>query len=64
MRPHKPMNDLKLTEIMIQIHARHQMLQYYTREGRETDLFIMLSDLEGLTHKAQIGLNEIRFGKG
>ena len=48
---------------MMQIHAKHQMLEYLTREGREADLFMVLSDLESLTHKAQIRLNEIRFGK-
>ena len=63
-RPHKPLNvDLKLIELMTEIHAKHQMLEYLTREGREADLFMALSDLEGLTHKAQIRLNEIRFGK-
>ena len=60
-RPHKPLNDLYLTNLMVEIHAKHQMLEYLTREGREADLFIMLSDLEGLTHKAQIRLNELRW---
>ena len=46
---------------MVEIHAKHQMLEYLTREGREADLFLMLSDLEGLTHKAQIRLNELRW---
>ena len=62
-RPHKPLNELKLTELVREIHAKHQMIDYYTREGREADLFMVLSDLESLTHKAQIRLNEIRFGK-
>ena len=62
-RPHKPLNELKLTEYLREIHAKHQMIDYYTREGRETELFMVLSDLESLTHKAQIRLNEIRFGK-
>ena len=64
MKPHKPLNvDLKLIELMTEIHAKHQLISYYTREGREADLFMVLSDLESLTQKAQIRLNEIRFGK-
>ena len=62
-RPHKPLNDLYLTNLMVEIHAKHQMLEYLTREGREGDLFMALSDLESLTHKAQIRLNEIRWPK-
>ena len=62
-RPHKPLNELKLTELLREIHAKHQMIDYYTREGREADLFMVLSDLEALTHKAQIRLNEIRWPK-
>ena len=63
-RPHKPLNvDLPLIDLMTEIHAKYQMISYYTREGREAELFMALSDLESLTHKAQIRLNEMRFGK-
>lgn len=57
------MNDLKLTEYLIVIHAKHQLLDYYTAEGREAELFMALSDMESAAHKAQIRLNEIRWGK-
>jgi len=55
-------NDQALTDHLIQIHRKQHILDYLTREGREHELFMALSDIEMAAHKAQKRLNELRYG--
>ena len=64
-RAYKPVtiNDLKLNELIVTLHRNSSLLDYFSREGKESSLFMALSDIEKAAHEAQIRLNEIRFRK-
>lgn len=56
-------NDLELETYVREVHRANDQIDMLTREGRDTDLFVELSNIEQAAHRAQVRLNELRFQK-
>ena len=54
-------NDLELSELITQINLKAACLNTWCREGKSDRLFLELSDIEMLSHKAEERLNKLRW---
>jgi hypothetical protein len=54
-------NDLQLNEYVRELHRASSRLDYLTREGKEGELFIELSNAERAANLAQNRLNHLKF---
>ena len=55
------LNDLQLNEYIRELHRSSSRLDYLSREGKEGELFIELSNAERAANLAQNRLNHLKF---
>lgn len=56
-------NDLRLSELLTQIHLNDAVLSTFCRNGKEQALFNALMKIEEAARKGQERLNEMKYGK-
>lgn len=57
-------NDLEVNEHCLKISQLADRLKVLQRDGRETDLFKALSDIQRAAEKGQWRLNDLIYGRG